>query len=402
MRRRTAMRALAGGVLAAGLVAAASPAAGAAAVPGKAPDKLTEISASPYSLADNGSFDTFKPWVSGLDGKLTKAPFADVLADGNRQARELCRDTGVTGAKGFCWESGDEKATDWYPQGVTGSWDATDSGEYEGHRAVLASWYHKGDKGSRVSLVNYDDPAKPKYRHILLVEPTSADNFKQVPVHAGGIAWVGDYLYVVDTSKGVRVFDLRHLWKTEPDPSKSKIGKGEDGKYYAYNYAYVLPQVGAYSQEGKGDCDPAPTDLKAPLCFSWVGLDHSGSAPSLVTGEFYYGKATGSRLVNWPLDPSTNLLAAEGGKVAASKAHQTPHYSIQGGVSDNGTYLMASSRGKDSRSVVYRAKAGQSSSDFTVPAGVEDLSYDPADKRAWTLTEYPGNRQVIGIPDAMG
>lgn len=395
MRRRTALRTLAGGLLAAGLVVGASPAVA-------APDKLTEIPADPYSLADNGSFDKFKPWVSGLDGKLTKASFEDVLADGNREARDLCRDTGVDGATGFCWESGDENTSEWYPQGVTGSWDAAENGEYQGHRALFASWYHKGDKGARVSLVNYDDPAKPKYRHILLVEPTSDDDFKQVPVHAGGVAWVGDYLYVVDTSKGVRVFDLRHLWKAEPDPTKSKIGKGSDGKYYAYNYAYVLPQVGTYSQEGSGKCDPAPTDPADPLCFSWVGLDRSGPAPALVTGEFYYGKAPGARMVHWPLDPATNLLDGTGGAVAARKAHQSPHYSVQGGVSADGTFLMASSRGKDTRSVVYRAKAGQASSEFTVPAGVEDLSYETADKRAWTLTEYPGNRQVIGIPDAMG
>ncbi|MQA09152.1 MAG: hypothetical protein GEU98_11520 [Pseudonocardiaceae bacterium] len=391
-RRRMAVRALLGGVLATGLVLAAAPAAAAP------PENLTEVDAGPYSLADNGSFDTLEPWVSSLDGKLPVTPFADVVADGNREARELCQDTGIDGATGFCWNEGDENTADWYPQGLTGSWDATESGSYEGHRAMFASWYNKtGDKGVRVSLVNYDDPANPTYRHILLVEPTSGEDFKQVDVHAGGIAWVGNHLYVVDTSKGVRVFDLRHLWKTEPDETGSKIGKGDDGKYYAYNYGYALPQVGAYSQEGSGDCDPPPDQLNDPLCFSYVGVDRGSSPPSLLTGEYYNG-AGGARLVRWPFDPSTGLLEG-GSSVAASKAYQSPYQNMQGAVSYEDTFLMTRSRGADTRGLLYRTTVGEAGSESTIPAGPEDLSYQAAEQRAWTLGEHPGNRPVFSIPD---
>lgn len=396
MRRRNMINALSAGILASTLTLSMTPAASAV------PKNLTEIDTE-YTISENGSFAKFEPWVAGLDDKLPNASFADVLADGNRKAVDLCRDTGIVGATGFCWAEGDDDTPDWYPQGLSGSWDAAADGEYDGHRAMFGTWYSKGDKGVRVSLVNYDDPAKPTYRHILLVEPTSDDDFEQVKVHAGGVAWFGDYLYVVDTAKGVRVFDLRHLWKTEPDSSKKKIGKGDDGKYYAYNYAYVLPQVGAYSQKGDGKCDPAPVDdLDAPLCFSWVGLDRSTSPPSLLTGEFFYGKEKGARMARWPIDESTGRLAGDGGTVTANKAYQSPEISTQGGVSYDGTFLQTSSRGDSDRGYLYRAEVGQASTNSSVPTGIEDLSYESADKRAWTQTEYPGNRMVIGIPDAMG
>lgn len=394
MVRHRSVLAVGAVVLAAGLVLAP----GVSAVP----ENLTEIDNS-YAMTDGGSFDTFAPWVSSLDSKVPGAEFTDVVADGNRPGSDLCRDTGIDGATGFCWNDGDDGTSEWYPQGISGSWDADPSGSYQGHRAIFVSWYHKGDKGARVSLVNYDDPAKPVYRHVLLVEPTGEDNFKQVPVHAGGIAWVGNYLHVVDTDKGVRVFDLNHLWRTEPDSSESKIGL-VDGKYYAYNYAYVLPQVGAYSQEGSGDCDPAPVDqLDAPLCFSWVSLDRSTTPPSLLTGEFYYGTVGGARMVRWDLDPSTGLLATDGaGALSSKNAYQSPEINIQGGLSYNGTFLATSSRDAGTRSIVYRATVGEPSTEISVPPGIEDLSHDPADGRTWSLSEHPDNRMVFGIPGAIG
>jgi hypothetical protein len=75
----------------------------------------------------------------------------------------------------------------------------------------------------------------------MLVEPSADDNFKEVPVHAGGIVWYGDALYVVDTDNGLRVFNVSNIWAVGAGD-----GVGKDattGKYSANNYAYVLPQI---------------------------------------------------------------------------------------------------------------------------------------------------------------
>ena len=91
--------------------------------------------------------------------------------------------------------------------------------------------------------------------------------------HAGGIAWVGDYLYVAETDGGLRVFDMRHLLQV-PNPDD------------ALGYAFILPQVGLYKTE-------------PGLRFSFVALDRT-NGPALVTGEYKQG-AAGGRIVRWPL-----------------------------------------------------------------------------------------------------
>ncbi|MGW0958255.1 hypothetical protein ACWD4K_04235 [Streptomyces gelaticus] len=36
-------------------------------------------------------------------------------------------------------------------------------------------------------------------------------------IHAGGMVWYGNYLYVADTANGMRVFDLRKIMDLNPD-----------------------------------------------------------------------------------------------------------------------------------------------------------------------------------------
>ncbi len=390
------------GLLTAATVAGASLVAGAE--PGEAvtpaQTTLTTIPSDPYRLSDNGTFDTYGERIAGLETRVTQASAAEVFADANREARGLCHATGVTGATGFCWNSGDDGTPEWYPQGITASWDATGDGSYAGHRAILVSWYNTDDKGVRVSFVDYDDPAAPRYRHVLLVEPTSTDDFRAVNIHAGGLAWYGDHLYVVDTSRGIRVFDLRTVWRTEGDASKDRIGLGSDGRYYAHDYRYVVPQVGAYTQTG--GCVRPPDSLDQPLCYSYLAVDRSTSPPSLLTGEYYDG-VPGARLVRWPLDTDTGLLTVDSaGTVAADAAYRSPHTNLQGAVSHDDTFLMVRSRGRNTGGLLYRGQVGVASSSSALPIGPEDISYEADSGRAWTHTEYPGSRVVFSVPDAMG
>jgi hypothetical protein len=165
-----------------------------------------------------------------------KVTVTQVLADANRDLQKGT--VAFPMSERWLWNSGDESTTKWIPQGMTSSGDALAVGTYEDKDVWLASWYQKeGDANVRVSFV---DRATHKYRHVMLVEPSAADNFKSVPIHAGGIAWYGNALYVVDTDHGLRVFDMDNIWKVE---SGDGIGKMAGGGYSAANYAYVLPQT---------------------------------------------------------------------------------------------------------------------------------------------------------------
>jgi hypothetical protein len=83
-----------------------------------------------------------------------------------------------------------------------------------------------------VSFVDYARPVRPRYRHVLLVEPyrdrAGNPSFRAVPVHAGGIAWYGHYLYVADTYAGFRVFDTRHRGVLPPGPEDLAVWRSRD------------------------------------------------------------------------------------------------------------------------------------------------------------------------------
>ena len=165
----------------------------------------------------------------------------------------VAEDVRATGMnyKATRWENSasfnDFGTTSWYPQGISTSADAYDVGTYEGKHVTLVSWYDNRDvpnaenKGVRIAFVDRDK-SPDAYRYVLLVEPYSnagTADFRAVKVHSGGIAWYGNSLYIVDTDKGFRVFDLTQIWKVETGDG---IGKKAGGGFSAANYAYVLPQ----------------------------------------------------------------------------------------------------------------------------------------------------------------
>ena len=184
---------------------------------------------------------------------------------------------------GFQWDREDSDTKDWYPQGIDG----------RGH-VLLVSWYSKRTGAARLSVVDTD---AGRYGHVALVTTDG----KPVKTHAGGLAWREDILYVADTTRGLRLFDLDRF-------------AGD-----------TLPQAGWYRPAG------------AALRFSFASVDEA--AGGLLVGE-YTDKVPGARLVRWPFAPG-GLLAQE----AASDAWVTAHANLQGAVVLAGQLLMAASRG---------------------------------------------------------
>ena len=106
-------------------------------------------------------------------------------------------------------------------------------------------------QGARVSIV---DTWGLEYRHVILAEPVCNGTMvggqcngtaTYEPLasatssnHAGGIVWYKNYLYVADTTKGFRVFDLTRIQKVKTG-EKNHLGyHAGDNVYYGYNYAY--------------------------------------------------------------------------------------------------------------------------------------------------------------------
>lgn len=192
-----------------------------------------ELDGSNFVLVDQGDNSHLGPLSKIFKDAGNLVNVSDVFADGNHV---------MTGSDSkLAWESksgyDDFKTNKWVPQGISSTADAADEGTYEGADGFLVSWHREDDKSVRISFV---DKNTKKYRNALLVYPEADDDFREVPVHAGGIVWYGDTLWVVDTSNGIRVFDMSNIWHVG---SGDGVGKTSSGGYSAAGYKYVIPQI---------------------------------------------------------------------------------------------------------------------------------------------------------------
>jgi hypothetical protein len=363
---------------------------------------LAAIDRCAFPMEDRDTWDANGAAVDRLAGVLDAVSIGDVLGDLNRDAvpvapADLPGDVpGVESA--FAWQSGDESVAYWIPQGITGSGDGVEGGRVDGRRVLLVSWYYDREedpgsnvqKGVRIAVVDATDPGDVHYRFILLVEPTmkgDRPDFGPVAIHAGGLAWVGDLLYVVDTTGGLRAFDLTRILRVET--GADAIGYDPDtGAYHAHDYAYALPQIGWY--QPASSCDPV---------FSFVSVDRSTSLPSLVTGEYDADSVYG-RLYRWPFDPASGQLGQVGdpARVIADGVWFSSQSHVQGGLAHDGTFWLSSSKPAGAAGVLYRTAEGTASASLGWSDTPEDLSFDPTDGLLWSLSEGLDARHVFSLP----
>jgi hypothetical protein len=369
---------------------------------------LVAIERCAFPLVDRDEWAARAAALDALDADLDSTDVAGVLADLNRSAPRLPAvdvpgdPPGVTRA--FGWQAGDQDVAYWIPQGITGSGDAGDgagvsAGRVAGRDVVIVSWYYDraedagstAEKGVRLAIADVTDPDDVRYRLVLLVDPELVDGqptFTSVPIHAGGIAWVGRYLYVADTFTGLRVFDLGRILRVAT--GVDAIGyDAATGAYHAHNYAYAVPQVDTLADDGA--CAPR---------FSFVALDRATSPPSLVSGEYSATTVTG-RLFRWPLDGATGrprLVA--GGRLVPGGAWLSGHSHVQGALALGDTFWLSSSKPAAGAGDLYRARAGAASATLPWIDAPEDLYHDPVDDVVWSLSEGQGARYVFAAARA--
>ncbi len=371
-------------------VACASPPAGM-----KQGSGVHEIDRCAFPLGETSAWSTMPPLADALSKVAKKTSLAAVLADTNRDAAQVAsvpgKPAGTTVA--FRWDADDFGKEWWIPQGLSGSPDADASGLVEGKKVLLVSWYHDEKKqpgatetkGVRLSFVDVTDPASPTYRHVLLVRPTgsvSAPDIAPVDLHAGGIVWFKNWIYVADTKHGFRVFDTSRIF--EVDTGSENVACTAT-TCSAGTYRYILPQVGAY--EDLSACD---------LLFSWVSLARTPS-PRLVSGEYCGALACSGplagRVVTWPLDEATGKIASP--KVWASSAAYFAERQVQGGAIFEGRTLLSSSAPAGGAGALYRVVAGKSATSAWIDSP-EDLMLDAKAGLLWGLSEVAGTRFVVG------
>jgi hypothetical protein len=368
---------------------------------------------------------------------LGNRTMAQVLAGANRtlayKTSSACASAKASIAKlddaahhvgAWCFDSGDEDAgrsldtSDWVPQAVASSNEAA-AGGYAGPPAVVVTWYQPrpdhtagamdDPQNDRVSFVNTPaSGSSATYRHVLLVEPFVENgklNLRRVKLHTGGVAWYGNLLYVASTGGGIRAFDIRRIFAvhTTKDVVGLDTATPSDPDLYGESFAYVILQVGNYKKTDAA-CNRSPTVVNSGLCFSGITVDRSASPVSLISYEYrtrdeMVAAKVGARIVQWPLDRGTGLLArATDGNVHSGKLYVTPTYQVQGVSIDHTSFFLSTSQ---SGGTFYREVDG----DGVAPdrsawvQGAESVSFTTSSNgnRLWSVTEVPGRRMLFWV-----
>lgn len=364
---------------------------------------------------------------------LVKATVPDIMNDLNRKSETtpvkaggMCASsavqpgTRVAVARSVCFNRGDDGTPEWYPQGVT-------TAGRPGDGTVLVSWYHRGTKGVRISFVDTDTGS---YRHVLLVYPRANRDYVTVRVsqdesnanynqslHGGGVLWYGNYLFVADTERGFRVFDMRRIYDLGASPNgttqhKDRVGL-IGGTYYGHAYRYVMPQVGSWTRTAPAGAKCTASD-GAPH-FSYTSLDRGGPG-HVIAGEYCKsGEETNGRVAVWPIagafDARGELITDTAHRWDAVAVHRLPDSNIQGAARFDGRWYLSRSRGKTTAGTLYTTEPTTSPTGPLEVArqqylsiGPEDLSHryggtasNPALDAIWTVAEHPGKRTLYAV-----
>ena len=362
-------------------------------------DGLRAMDRCAFPMTDAATWDDRGAIIDAFPATAMKVTIADVAADTNRTATPTADPAGNPPGliRAFGWQAGDESVTYWIPQGLTGSFDGRSDGLVAGKKLVLVSWYYEranepnspAEKGVRIAIVDVTDPNAVSYRFALLVEPIVKDgrsDLAPIVIHAGGLTWIGDYLYVPVTGSGFRVFDLSRILRVA-GPADRLGYDATTGEYDAHGYKYVIPQVGEYTAQS---CDPV---------FSYVALDRSTTPLSLVSGEYNAASIAG-RIYRWPLDEQNRLQLTDQARVIPGGAWFAGESHLQGGLSHDATFFLSSSYPAGGAGALYRVTETMPSATLGWIDSPEDLAYDPQLDAVWSMSEAVDARHVIAVERA--
>ncbi|MFE7393252.1 hypothetical protein [Streptomyces sp. NPDC057582] len=296
----------------------------------------------------------------------------------------------------FGWSPNDPDASrpgsDWYPQGVTTYYDAM--GRIR--KRMMVSWH---DTGARVAIIDRSG-RDPRYHYAELVRAVkTVSGYAAEPIsglHAGGLAWYRNRLYVTDSQAGaLLVFNTDEMFK-HPDANKVKVTP------------YAMPLSRTYQ---------ADEASREKLAFSQVSVDRTSlqgpfRRTSLIVSSFARDDKP-QHVGRWSFAyNSGSLLLSTGTTARSSAVYQINRgrglpsgRGIQGAVAiRNSLYISVSNgsgEGLFSTAALNRDGVGTAELKWRVPRGPEDLSYEDRPGRGgwmWGLGEYVGNRHVYAMP----
>lgn len=267
------------------------------------------------------------------------------------------------------WLSARAWTTQWYPQGV-------DVGTWRGEPAIATSWFRQdADRkhvASRITLVDLD---RSRRIDIALAVLDGHGALQPAQIHAGGLAWFDDRLFVAATGRGIWEFDLSEVQTVDGETAHRLLG----------------------SNTPKGDLTMlavARTRVHAvDLRCSFIGRSFGQNGEPLdrvLIGEYATDKS--GRVGSFLVDQKPGGTLTPDGRF-------TPEIDrMQGAVQWGNNVLISQSVVEIKPGTLWIGVDEKFKPARALPAGPEDLALDPKRRSVWSVAEHPFKRVVREFP----
>lgn len=258
----------------------------------------------------------------------------------------------------------------WYPQGI-------DLGLWHGRRTLAVSWFRQRLDGhhlaSRVAFVDLD-----RSRHLDVLLAVEEDGELQpARIHAGGLAWFDDRLFVAATGKGIWEFDLAGIRRVRGAEARRLAGAAGRGLRAT---ALVAVRTRVH-----------PIDIRC----SYLGrvFDDEGTPLRRVLIGEYLKDDTG-RIAEFSIPESDDDAFREESRFSPGIRR------MQGAVRWGDRHFISQSDRMHPGVLWTGTRDALVRDRVPLPVGCEDLALDLDAKLLWSLGEHPWKRVVRGIPFA--
>lgn len=272
------------------------------------------------------------------------------------------------------WLSARSWTQRWYPQGI-------DVGLWQGRRTLAVSWFRQDRAGKHLaSRVAFVDLERSRHLDVLLAVEGEDGELAPAPIHAGGLAWFDDRLFVAATRRGIWEFDLSDIRRVRGPLARRLAGSRGRG-WRATVMVAVRTKV-------------HPVDLRC----SYLGRVFDGNGEPLrrvLIGEYRTDEK--GRIGEFTTPEAADEGFEEQDRVSPGIR------SMQGAVRWGDRYFVSQSD-RLRPGILWRGRREALERDpVSLPVGCEDLALDLEEGLLWSLGEHPWRRVVRGIPlDRLG
>lgn len=272
------------------------------------------------------------------------------------------------GAVELRWLSARSWTRRWYPQGI-------DLGVWHGRRTLAVSWFRQQLDGhhlaSRVAFIDLD-----RSRHLDVLLAVEEDGVLQpAAIHAGGLAWFDDRLFVAATGRGIWEFDLACIRRVRGADARRLAGASRHG---LRGTALVAVRTRVH-----------PIELRC----SYLGrvFDDDGTPlRRVLIGE--YSRDDTGRIAEFTVPATDEDSFHEQARFSPGIRH------MQGAVRWGDRHLVSQSDLMHPGTLWSGSREGLVRDPTPLPVGCEDLALDVDAALLWSLGEHPWRRVIRGIP----